>query len=59
MVFEGAKPAAQHELRLGEAEPSLHGVFELAPLKSHLFDPARTPLLETVTFPNHVPSVPT
>ena len=54
MVFEGAKPAAQHELRLNEEATSLHGVFELAPLKSHLFDPARTPLLETVRFPNHV-----
>lgn len=54
MVFEGAKPAAQHELRLSEEATSLHGVFQLAPLKSHLFDPARTPLLETVQFPNHV-----
>lgn len=54
MVFEGAKPAAQHELRLGEEATSLHGVFELAPLKSHLFDPSRTPLLETVRFPNNI-----
>lgn len=54
MVFEGAKPGAQHDLRLDSDETSLHGVFELAPLKSHLFDPARTPLLEAVTFPNHV-----
>jgi len=29
-------------------------VFELKPLKSHLFDPKRTPMLERVVFPNHV-----
>ena len=54
MVFDGAKLAAQNKLRLDNNETSLHGVFELAPLKSHLFDPARTPLLATVPFPNHV-----
>lgn len=54
MVFDGARPKAQTDLRLDDDSTSLHGVFELAPLKSHLFDPARTPLLETVTFPNHV-----
>jgi hypothetical protein len=28
--------------------------FELAPLKSHLFDPNRTALLDKVVFPNHI-----
>ena len=28
--------------------------FELRPLQCHLFDPARTPLLNKVVFPNHV-----
>jgi hypothetical protein len=28
--------------------------FEIAPLKSHLFDPARTAMLNTVVFPNHL-----
>jgi hypothetical protein len=28
--------------------------FELRPLQCHLFDPARTPLLNRVVFPNHV-----
>lgn len=52
MVFEGAQPAAQ--LTLGAPATSTYGIFELSPLKSHLFDPARTPLLNTVAFPNHV-----
>jgi hypothetical protein len=52
MVFEGAQPAAQ--LTLGAPATSTYGIFELSPLKSHLFDPNRTPLLNTVEFPNHV-----
>lgn len=52
MVFEGARPSQQ--LSLEAKNESVHGVFELAPLKSHLFDPARTPLLNRVRFPNHV-----
>ena len=52
MVFEGARPDSQ--LELSAPAESIYGVFELAPLRSHLFDPARTPLLNTVRFPNHV-----
>ncbi len=52
MVFEGAVPPQQ--LSLETASESTYGIFKLAPLKSHLFDPARTPLLNRVRFPNHV-----
>jgi hypothetical protein len=54
-VFNGAEPKAQHTLHaVGAAAESIYGTFKLAPLKSHLFDPARTPLLNKVAFPNHV-----
>ena len=33
---------------------SIHGTFKLPSLRSHLFDPERTPLLNRVRFPNHV-----
>jgi hypothetical protein len=52
MVFDGARPRAQ--LDLTAPADSIYGIFELAPLSSHLFDPGRTPLLNTVRFPNHV-----
>lgn len=55
MVFEGATPASQQLMDLDATRSaSQYGVFELSPLKSHLFDPARTPLLEAVRFPNRV-----
>ena len=48
-----------HEGREATAQPGLgassqHGTFTLRPLRSHLFDPARTALLDSVRFPNHV-----
>lgn len=51
MVFEGARPASQMSL---ESRSSEFGIFTVSPLKSHLFDPARTRLLNKVVFPNHV-----
>lgn len=51
MVFEGARPANQLSL---ESRNSEFGIFTVSPLKSHLFDPARTRLLNKVAFPNHV-----
>lgn len=42
----------QQELAV-EREP-LHNTFELPRLQSHLFDPARTPILNRVRFRNHV-----
>ena len=56
MVHDGAEPGRQQDLVvLSEADDrSLHGTFRLRPLRSHLFDPERTPLLNKVRFPNHV-----
>ncbi len=51
MVFEGAKPERQLSL---DSNSSAFGIFTVPPLKSHLFDPARTRLLNKVVFPNHV-----
>ena len=50
MIHDGAKPKDQASL-FGD---SLVGTFELQPLRSHLFDPARTPLLGGVKFSNDV-----
>lgn len=49
MIFDGRKPVAQSGLaqnEAGELAASHFSMFELAPLRSHLFDPARTPLLD-------------
>ena len=49
MIFDGRKPAAQVGFapnEAGELAASHFSVFELAPLRAHLFDPARTPLLD-------------
>ncbi|MEL6769440.1 MAG: hypothetical protein AAFP18_00055 [Bacteroidota bacterium] len=43
-----------HQLDLGVPEAPGHHAFRIAPLKSHLFDPQRTPLLSRVKFRNHV-----
>jgi len=56
MVFEGAEPHKQ--LVIGPAPSdqaeSLVNTFRIQPLRSHLFDPVRTPMLSRVRFPNHV-----
>ncbi|MBA2660680.1 MAG: hypothetical protein H0U74_00170, partial [Bradymonadaceae bacterium] len=54
LIFKGAKPANQTEIfSQGLAEP-IHGIFQLAPLRAHLFDPAATPILSGVKLRNHV-----
>lgn len=50
LVYDGARP----EEALSYGQRSLYQTFELRPLRSHLFDPGRTPLLAGVRFPNHV-----
>ncbi|HEX8702887.1 MAG TPA: hypothetical protein VF815_28890 [Myxococcaceae bacterium] len=52
MVFEGARPSRQNSLET--TSESTYLLFELAPLKSHLFAPERTALLNRLRFPNHV-----
>lgn len=57
MIHDGAAPAEQ-AVMLSDDEAGLslssHGTFELKPLRTHLFDPARTPFLNTVKFDNVV-----
>jgi len=52
LVYEGYQPDINLAL-LGRDEP-LHHSFTIPPLKSHLFDPDRTPLLNGVKFRNFV-----
>jgi hypothetical protein len=60
LIYEGAQPARQTDLytqgsqEAGGGGPSLYGSFTLPALRSHLFDPERTKLLNRVRFPNHV-----
>ncbi|MFK8186603.1 MAG: hypothetical protein AB8B99_24760, partial [Phormidesmis sp.] len=53
LVWEGypKQSEAQQEINLANAE-IIHDTFELAPLKSHLFDPGRLVLLNRVKFRN-------
>ena len=52
LVYNGYQPS-QNLALLGRDEP-LHHSFTIPPLKSHLFDPERTPLLNGVKFRNFV-----
>ena len=52
LVAEG-NAIAQHQDGLHRAVATVEA-FELAPLDSKLFDPASTPLLNKVSFPNHL-----
>jgi len=53
LVADGTGALSQSDL-LARAEQTGRDAFELQPLKSHLFDLGRTPLLNKVVFPNHV-----
>ena len=50
LIFDGVR--ANDQVELSNTEP-VHGLFELAPLRSHLFDPKATPLLSGVRLRNH------
>jgi methylase of polypeptide subunit release factors len=55
MIYNGAPPSANgpdQQLAL-DGSPD-HHVFRITPLRSHLFDPKRTPLLNRVKFRNSV-----
>ncbi|SEA20511.1 Eco57I restriction-modification methylase domain-containing protein [Microbulbifer marinus] len=57
LIFRGCGPQMQPELRGANEEPGqaasgARGTFQFQGLDSHLFDPARTPLLNRVTFTN-------
>ena len=49
LIYNGSKTTDQTVLGASD-----HGIFRLAPLKSHLFDPDRTPTLNRVRFTNDV-----
>jgi len=53
MIWEGFAPEIASQSHTGEPTPRIH-TFEIAPLKAHLFDPERLPLLSRVKFRNHV-----
>ncbi len=53
LVAEGT-PEDRHDDLFGQARQTGRDAFRMQPLKSHLFDPARTPLLDRVVFPNHL-----
>lgn len=52
LVYNGFEPHLQQELNF-EGKP-LHHTFTTIPLKSHLFDPERTPILNRVKFRNSI-----
>ncbi|MDZ7697621.1 MAG: hypothetical protein U5R49_12120 [Deltaproteobacteria bacterium] len=51
LIYDGFRP---QDLEMAFGDKPQHDVFEMKPLKSHLFDPARTPLLSRVKFRNSV-----
>lgn len=53
LIYEGRQPEAQTSLSMGDDTP-IHSDFTIPPLAGHLFDPARTPLLEKAKFRNHI-----
>ncbi|MDN5871189.1 MAG: hypothetical protein L0H73_10795 [Nitrococcus sp.] len=52
LIQEGYRP--NQDLLAEESRQSGRDAFEIHPLRSHLFDPARTSLLNKVVFPNHL-----
>jgi len=55
MIYEGFPPEKDGPGRqLGMVAAPAHHTFRIPPLRSHLFDPARTPILRKVKFRNQV-----
>ncbi|WOD39895.1 Eco57I restriction-modification methylase domain-containing protein [Nodosilinea sp. E11] len=55
LVWQGYPPQLEEQTVLNlNDETFIYDTFELAPLKSHLFDPARLPLLNRVKFRNAI-----
>jgi len=55
LVYRGFQPrGAELQMELQGAEGSDHHLFRMAALNSHLFDPARTPVLNGVRFRNEI-----
>ncbi|MEO0644687.1 MAG: hypothetical protein AAFZ17_00815 [Cyanobacteria bacterium J06650_10] len=55
LLWQGYPVLKEKQLDLSAVQSSVvHGTFNLPALKSHLFDPGRTPMLNGVKFSNHV-----
>jgi hypothetical protein len=57
MIYGGWPPQKNtdlNQLALTDKEAPIHGSFKIPPLRSHLFDPAQTPILSSVKLRNHV-----
>jgi len=54
IIYNGYPRRGEKVVRQQMYEGAEHHTFEITPLKSHLFDPERTPTLNKVKFRNHV-----
>jgi hypothetical protein len=52
LIYNGTRLETQHVIDW--EQKSHHHIFEMEPLRSHLFDPQRTPILSSVKLRNHV-----
>ena len=51
-LFYDGYPATEEEMKRLAGMESVHDVFSIAPLKAHIFDPARTPMLSAARLRN-------
>ena len=55
LIYNGfPRPSSQKDQEKLPSQESLHNAFSITPLRSHLFDPERTPILKRVRFRNKV-----
>ncbi|MGA7875503.1 MAG: hypothetical protein WCA08_07545, partial [Desulfoferrobacter sp.] len=55
MIYNGFPPSENGVgQQLATVKTPAHHIFQIPPLRSHLFDPARTPILNRLKFRNHV-----
>ncbi|MEL0616485.1 hypothetical protein V6243_06540 [Cobetia marina] len=54
LVYEGVNTGHQMDMTQAMSARDSASAFEMSPLRSHLFEPARTPLLNQVVFPNYL-----
>ncbi|MDN2655398.1 hypothetical protein OW493_02920 [Cobetia sp. 14N.309.X.WAT.E.A4] len=54
LVYEGVNTGHQMDMTQAMSARDGASAFEMSPLRSHLFEPARTPLLNQVVFPNYL-----
>ncbi|MDO6671345.1 hypothetical protein Q4535_04360 [Cobetia amphilecti] len=54
LVYEGVSTGQQMDMTQAMSARDGASAFEMSPLRSHLFEPGRTPLLNQVVFPNYL-----